>query len=91
MTDRVSLYHQMLRHSHDHPYYIWSDGLVTPGTERPTREELIQDFMSIPCRVPTLRKDGLGYEHLGEVTYATREEAERAVSGFAAEPERETV
>ena len=83
MTARMSLYHQMLRHSHDHAYYLWPDGLVTPGTSRPTREELIRDFMSIPCRVARRRTNGPGHDQSEDVTYASLEEAERAVSRFA--------
>lgn len=80
-TPKRSLYDQMVTHA-PHPFYLWPDGLVTPGTGRPTREELIAYAMLIPRRVMLRRANGPGYAQVGPTTHATREEAERAVDAF---------
>jgi hypothetical protein len=76
------LFDQMIALSTEPRWFLWSDGLLTANQTRPSREELIADAMRIPHRVMLRRTNGPGYAQDGETTYATREEAERAVRSF---------
>jgi hypothetical protein len=83
MSKRRGLYDEMIALSTEPRWYRWSDGLFTSSQTRPSREELIDDYQIIPIRVMQRRLNGPGYAQDGETTYATREQAERAVSPFA--------
>lgn len=78
MTDAYS---EMVKQAHEggHLWVVWSDGLVSNGRTRPTREQLIAGNMSIPetvCR----RVDGRWvYE---PTTYWTREQSTLAVDAI---------
>jgi len=69
----------MCEHAHEngHLWCVWPDGVVTSGRSRPSREQRIKDYMSIPIYVCSRNEAGHAV-HTGP-TYATREEAERAV------------
>lgn len=80
MPKRRGMYDAMVRHS-SNLWTVWPDGLVSHGTARPTRDELIEGFMSIP--VLTVTRDANGKRVRSERMYATRAQAERAAAPYA--------
>jgi hypothetical protein len=84
MTDP---YLEMVEQAHQNGnlWCVWSDGLVTNGRTRPTREELIRDAMSIPVYV--CGRDASGAAVMTGPTYWDLEKATRAVGSYGIERE----
>jgi hypothetical protein len=72
-------------HQNGHLWVVWSDGLVTNGRTRPTREELIQDAMSIPVYV--CGRDASGAAVMTGPEFWTREKAEFSIGDYGIERE----
>jgi hypothetical protein len=69
------MFAEMVQHS----AALWtvnSPSCVSQSRVLPSREQIIEDFMSIPTYTPQIIN---GYSVLGEPQYPTRAEAERAV------------
>ena len=85
---RVGLYDEMVEHS-PNLWIIHEDGLVTAGRTRPTRDELVEAFMSIPEYTMHRKTNGdPGYHVVSGPTYRNRQDAERAVTAYCLPEEK---
>jgi hypothetical protein len=72
----------MMAHT-ERPWYVLGPGLVSPTKTLPSREQMIEDYMSIGTYTPQIIN---GHSVMGEPCYPSRAEAERAV-GHDGRPE----
>jgi hypothetical protein len=85
-ADRTpDLYRDMCLHS-SALWYVHPCGVVSQSRILPSREQLIQAYMSIPTFFA--RIDERGYSVMGEPHYPTREEAERSVGNYKMDEEQ---
>lgn len=78
--DGMDLYETMLAHSTEPRWFVLGAGLVSPTQAAPDREQMIRDYMRIPCYTPT--RTAAGHSSWGDPHWPTREEAERAVDAI---------